>query len=54
MIMFCLLEYKPNKVYFKILVACEPLKEVRDWTNIPQGMEVIRRQGEEEVSYLTF
>ncbi|VDD86525.1 unnamed protein product [Enterobius vermicularis] len=32
----------------QILVACEPLKEVRDWTNIPQGMEVIRRQGEEE------
>uniref|UniRef100_A0A158R5I5 Dimethylglycine dehydrogenase n=1 Tax=Syphacia muris TaxID=451379 RepID=A0A158R5I5_9BILA len=32
----------------QVMLACEPLKEIQDWCSIPQGMEVVRKEGEEE------
>ncbi|VDN50034.1 unnamed protein product [Dracunculus medinensis] len=31
-----------------VLIACDPLKDLKDWACVPKGMEVIRRKGEEE------
>lgn len=32
----------------QVLLACDPLKEIQDWRSVPQGMEVVRKDGEEE------